>query len=798
MKRALCTIYVLMFAIAVTSMHATAPSTHPRLALVLSGGGARGIAQIGVLKELERAGIKPDVIIGTSIGAIVGGLYAAGYTPEQLDSIFTHTDWDQILSLGGDTKREQLSLSQKQEDDRSLFTLRFRNFNFVVPQAIGGSAKFSALLQNILWKAPLNTVNNFDSLRIPFRAITTDLSNGQWLALARGNLATALRASATFPLRYAPVRFHDTILVDGGLVANIPVDAAQTFQPDVLLVINTVSDYLTPDQLTTPWNVADQALTAAMKQRDQEHLDSADIVITPDVGFHSTFDFSNIPSLIRAGERAARAMIPALREKLTMVQTSTESAQPPSVEFISVTGVPDVVVSVPTSCTPAQARIAIQEQLHRRGYHFGYVRSEVFDPVLHTFTVDVDDGRMVSFGIDPRRPIDSATARRELTFDIGDQVTTPLLERSALNLRASEMFDDVDITIRPSSTGRGIHVEVGGADRGNQMLRVGARVDNERFLQGGADLVATNVAFTGVRAALRIAGGERNGELALTLEVPRFMGSMWTASMRGYTSFRHVWIYADETSRPINETVRSKVDQFSEDRFGIRATAGKQLEKNGVIQAEFRYEQQRYRGLNDSIAPAFQRLATIRGLVRWDDLDRLVFTTRGRVIDLSLESSLLSLSNGLSFTKINVLYRGFLNFDPVVISPTVHFGAADLTLPPSELFSMGGQDIFFGMREDEQRGRQIVRGSMDVRVKSPVPLFFDTYFSVRYDVGAIWTKPENIKLSDMQHGLGITLGVDTPVGPAVLSIGRRFYFLESPAAIAWGPVLGYFAFGIRI
>ncbi|MBS1561745.1 MAG: patatin-like phospholipase family protein [Bacteroidetes bacterium] len=798
MKHGLRTISLLLLSIATMSLLAAAPSDHPRLALVMSGGGARGIAQIGVLKELERAGIKPDVIIGTSIGAIVGGLYAAGYTPEQLDSIFMHTDWEQILSIGGDTKREQLSLSQKQEDDRSLFTLRFRNFTFIVPQAIGGSAKFSALLQNILWDAPLNTVNNFDSLRVPFRAITTDLSNGQWRALSSGNLATALRASATFPLRYAPVRFHDTVLVDGGLVANIPVEAAQPFQPGVLVVINTVSDYLTPDQLTTPWNVADQALTAAMKQRDQEHLDSADVVITPDVGFHSTFDFTNIPALIRAGERAAHAMLPTLREKLAHVQNSTEASQPPLVEVISVQGIPDVMVNVDAPCSRSQARIAVQQQLHRRGLDFAYIRSERYDPVTRTLTIDADDGRVVSFGIDPRRPIDSATARRELTFDIGDRISASVLERSALNLRASEMFDDVDITIRPSATGHGIHVEVGGADRGNQMIRVGARVDNERYLQGGADLVATNVAFTGVRAALRIAGGQRNGELALTLEVPRIAGSLWTASMRGYSTFRHVWIYGDEPGRPVTEPVRTKVDEYSEDRYGFRATAGRQLEKNGVIQGEFRYEQQRYRDLHDSVVPAFQRLATIRGLVRWDDQDRLVFATKGRIIDLSFESSLLSLSNGLSFTKINFLYRGFLNIDPVVISPTLHVGAADLTLPSPELFSMGGQDVFFGMREDEQRGRQIVRGSMDVRVHSPLSLFFDTYVSVRYDVGAIWAKPDNIKLSDMQHGLGLTLGVDTPVGPALLSIGRRFYFLESPAAIAWGPLLGYFAIGIRI
>lgn len=787
------------FLVGIAPMRSGTSVSHPRMILVMSGGGARGIAQIGVLKELQRAGIQPDMIVGTSIGAIVGGLYAAGYTPEQLDSIFTHTDWEQVLSLGSDTKREQLSLSQKQEDDRSLLTLRFRNFNFLVPQAISGSAKFSSLLQNILWSAPLNAVTNFDSLRIPFRAISTDLSDGSWVALQHGNLATALRASATFPLRYAPVRFADTILVDGGLVANIPVEPAQTFRPDMIVVVNTVSDYLTPDQLTTPWNVADQALTAAMKQRDREHLDSADIVITPDLGFHSTFDFTNIPALIRAGERAGRAMIPAIRRQLDSLATSTESSPTPSrVSSIVVHGIDSTAYTLEAAASVSQARIIALQRMHAQGYELAYIRGQQYDANTRSLSLDVDDGTVTSVGIDPQRPIDSVTAQRELTFKVGDRLTINALERSVANLRASEIFDDVDITVRPHASGRGVHVEVGGADRGNQMIRIGARIDNERYLQGGAYLVGNNVGFTGLRASLRIAGGSRNGELAMALEVPRIAGSLWTASARGYTSFRHVWIYSDETDRPVTEPERYRSGQFSEDRYGVRVSAGRQLERNGIIQGEFRFEQQRYRDLNATTDPAFQPLATLRGLVRWDDQDKLVFATKGRVIDLSFESSLLSLSNGISFTKINFLYKGYLNINPVVISPSLHVGAADRTLPSPELFSLGGQDMFFGMREDEERGRQIMHGSFDVRVKSPVPIFFDTYFSARYDIGAVWKQPENIKIEDMQHGIGLTLGVDTPVGPALLSVGRRFYFLESPTAVAWGPLLGYFAIGLRL
>lgn len=121
-----------------------------RIALVLTGGGARGIAQIGVLRALERNGIIPDVVVGSSFGAIVGGLYAAGYSPDSIASIMRAVDWNDVTSIGADTRREFQFYGQKQENDRSLLTLRFRNFSFITPVALGGSTRFTSALQHVL------------------------------------------------------------------------------------------------------------------------------------------------------------------------------------------------------------------------------------------------------------------------------------------------------------------------------------------------------------------------------------------------------------------------------------------------------------------------------------------------------------------------------------------------------------------------------------------------------------------------------------------------------------------------
>lgn len=792
----------------------------PRLVLILTGGGARGIAQVGVLKELERRGLIPDAVVGTSIGAIVGGLYASGYTAAELDSMFRDINWDDVTSLGDDTDREQLFFAQKAEDDRSLLTLRFRNFRFLPPKSISAGGKFASFLQDILWRSPWNSTTDFDSLFIPFRAVGTNLVDGSWVALDTGNLATALRASASFPLRYAPVRIGDKIIIDGGLVANIPYEAAAQLDGDVYVVVNTVSDYLTTDDLDTPLNIADQAVTAAMKQRDTMWLSKADVVITPELGYRSTFDFSDIESLIRAGERAAIPLADSIQAKLRLVMARRRSAMggeenPDSAlartlirsariecaervhEIPEVYQILDDVVG--RGWSPLFARYhsrRILDALHNNGLDLAYIRNVRYEPVSGAVVWTIDDGRVRNISINPARHVDLKDALREFTFDTTRAVSANDLSATAANLRASELFDDVDMSLQHRAD-TGLTIVVGASDRGNQVLRLGARIDNERFTQGSLEFANINVLSTGIRSTIRAYGSERIGELAWTFDVPRIAGTLWTASAKAYGSFRHVWIYGAVANRPTTEPLRSRIQEFSEDRYGLRLSAGRQLERGGVVLGEFRYEQQRYRDL-DSVPMGYQPLATLRLSARWDDRDFVDFATHGRVVDIAMETSLFSLSNGLSFTKITARTSTTVDIGGLFVTPSFMIGAADRTLPGPELFSLGGQDMFFGMREDEERGKQILVGNLGARTLLPVRLFWDTWIGARYDIGAIWANPENIRIGDMQHGLGLTLGVDTPVGPAMLSLGRRFYFLDNPAAVAWGPVLAYFSVGMRL
>lgn len=785
----------------------TASSQRDRVALVLTGGGARGLSQIGVLRVMERAGIRPDVIIGCSFGSVVGALYASGHTALEIDSIMRTVDWDDIASLRSDAEREYMFLSQKQESDQNLLKLRFNNFTLRPPTAIGGSARFSLLLQQILWRTPYGHTTMFDDLRIPLRVVATNLATGRVAVLDKGNLALAVRASATFPLRYSPVRWsNDSILVDGGLVANIPTDVARQLGATKIIVVNTVSPLEKPDALNTALSIADQALMSSMKLLDSARLAVADIVITPELGGLTTFDFDQVDSLVALGARCAEQQFGALQALAQLQSAQSERLLAPPVRIISVDGDTALASAIASDLSLPQTfassdirdreiRTRVLRSLRSRGIEHGFVRSMSMQGA--ELVITVDRGAQITTSLLLHDDVDENEVRRELAYNESDTLSFSGLVRTWQNLNASDLLSEVDVRAEPN-VDRGTLVTIAARSQGNQSVGLGVRVDNERYTQGSLQLTQESFFVPGLRLMARGSLSERIGSLSLGMEMPRIAGSFWTATLRAYTSFRNVWIYSNRPDRPVHAPIPLRTDEFSEDRYGARLSAGRQLERNGVVLAELRYENLRYRDLNVTTRTPFQTIGTVRGIARWDDRDRVAFATKGRTIDLFAETSVLRLSNQVSFTKLSAAVTSVFNSGWLTITPSGMIGAADRTLPPTELFSLGGQDMLFGMREDQIRGRQILVGNLDVRAKLPFKIFFDTYLSVRYDLGAVWENPEFIKIGQFRQGVGATLGIDTPIGPVNVSIGQCFYRLPQTTRIVIEPVLLYFSLGARL
>ncbi len=282
----------------------------PTVALALSGGGARGLAQVGVLRALEEAGVPVVGIAGTSMGAIIGGLYAAGYSPEQIDSLVSTIDWGSFYSDAA--PRSYLLLPQKDRRAKAFLTLHFRGLTPNLPAAVTGGQRLVQLLTELCHAADYHSRGNFDSLTIPFRSVATDLVSGQTVILQQGNLMTGLRAASAFPLAQSPVDIDSMVLVDGGLTDPIPVITAREFAADFVLAVNTASALEPADALDNIYAVANQSTTIMTQPQLDEALKQADIVITPDLGGLTNLDFIAADSIISLGYREARRVIDSL------------------------------------------------------------------------------------------------------------------------------------------------------------------------------------------------------------------------------------------------------------------------------------------------------------------------------------------------------------------------------------------------------------------------------------------------------------------------------------------------------
>ncbi len=286
----------------------------PKIGLVLSGGGLRGVAQIGVLKVLEENNVPVDYIVGTSIGSIIGGLYASGYSPDEIWQITRSIRWNELLSDA--PQRSAQFLGEKQKRGRAILQFRLQGLNIALPEAFTPGQRLLDILTNLVLNAPYHSLD-FDQLAVPLRIVTTDILSGKKVVLDKGDLAESMRASIAVPLLFSPVEKDSLILADGGLTDNIPVEVAKDFGADIILAVNTTSLLRGKDDMVAPWQIADQVTTIMQQRHNREQLELADMVIGFEDLTMSSMDDETIDQLYLEGQIRMRTKIDSLRRLLT-------------------------------------------------------------------------------------------------------------------------------------------------------------------------------------------------------------------------------------------------------------------------------------------------------------------------------------------------------------------------------------------------------------------------------------------------------------------------------------------------
>ncbi|WP_246327025.1 patatin-like phospholipase family protein [Burkholderia guangdongensis] len=290
------------------------PAGRPAIGLVLSGGGARGYAHLGVLEVLEQKRIPVDCIAGTSMGAVVGGLYASGMAADNMERRLSQVN---LADIAFDVT-ERADLPQSRREDERLYasglTVGIGANGIKAPAGLVQGNRLQALLAD--WTAAVPINQPFDRLPIPYRAVATDLRTGQMVVLDHGSLPLAIRASMAMPGLFSPAEIDGRTLVDGGLVSNLPVDTARKMGADVVIAVDIGSPLRPLDSLATPADVMQQMVGILIRQNvstQRRELAPHDVLLTPDLGALSFTDFQNASQAIEAGRAAATAALPRLR-----------------------------------------------------------------------------------------------------------------------------------------------------------------------------------------------------------------------------------------------------------------------------------------------------------------------------------------------------------------------------------------------------------------------------------------------------------------------------------------------------
>jgi NTE family protein len=704
-----------------------AEQERPKIGLVLSGGGARGAAHVGVLKVIDEMKIPIHAVAGTSMGAVVGGLYASGMSAAEIEKLLTSVNWQDAFK--DRPPRAQLGYRRKQDDRNFLvrYALGVRSDGFVYPRGLVQGQKLEQVLRNAA--IPVADVQDFDRLPIPFRAIATDLETGQLVLMSSGDLVTALRASMSAPGVFSPAPRDGRLLVDGGLSENLPVDTARAMGVDRLIVVDVSFPLYSRDELASPLEVTNQAFAILIRNRTLEQrakLGPNDIIIDPPLGRFPSADFSRVPEALRAGRTAAEAA----RDQLAPLALDDEEylrylasrrvrpVSPPAIEFVR----------------PNKD-------------------SQEYAALIAAHMADIVD-----------KPLDKDTMQERLS-----------------SLYALDLFETIDYALVTEDGRTGIEVNLRRKSWGPNYVRVGLNLEDD--FEGNSRY---NFALRFIMTELNKLGGEwladlqigDNPRLFTEFYQPVSLASRYFVAPRFEFEERSVFRLRDQ-DRISEYRVRTleggldfgrELSNWGEFRVGVRRGTGRShllIGEDATVLPpgpDERVPRQKFeRG------GYFARLS-------YDKLDSIYFPRRGQQFDFEWRAEREALGADQHYDTFSASWLIARSRGRHTLIFWTDFGTTIDNLPTAEnYFSLGGFFNLSGLPPGYLSGphygigrliyyRQIGRGGSGV-------LDLPAYLGISLEAGNAWADKKDASFGDLRKDASLFFGVDTPLGPVYLGGG---------------------------
>jgi len=692
-----------------------ADAPRPRIGLALSGGGARGAAHVGVLKVLEEHRVPVDLVAGTSMGALVGGLYASGLSPAELEAVLQDTDW--ALMFADNIPRADRSFRRKRDDDLYLVRHKpgFRGGRFRLPPGLLDGHRVDLLLKRLT--LPVVGVREFDRLPIPFRAVAADIESGEPIVLDHGDLALAMRASMSIPGAFAPREIDGRLLVDGGIVNNFPIDVVRAMGAEIVIAVDISTPPAGRDELASVAAIAEQLATLfgeQDKRRQIATLGDSDVFIRPDLGSIQVSSFDRVAEAVPAGEQATRAHAAELQR-----------------------------LSLP----PAEYERHLAARRARRG--------DVPVPVISAVRLH-DDSRL-----------SDAVLERRLDVPLGRPLDVDRLEAGLDQAYGLELFESVyyDVEARP--------------DGNVLALSARARSWGPDYLQGGVavfeDFEGPN--FNVALAYSRTVVDPLNAEWLLGVQVGREPGA-WTEFYQpldlGLRHFVDLDLVAMEHALNVFDDAGHKRAEWGVTRFGGTFAVGREIGtwaelRTGIVREAGRYRVQ----IGDPATPGW-RYDTGEWFAQGylDRLDEVAFPHRGASLRVRVSLGRDALGSATDYEQASceattAATRGRWT--------GVAGGLLGLTrnadAPLERQYSLGGLGRLSGLEQDERTGQQAlllrVLGYRRLANLQVLPILAGGGL----EYGDVFRERSAVGLRHGTFAGHAFLGLDTPLGPLCLAYG---------------------------
>ncbi|WP_313552405.1 patatin-like phospholipase family protein [Pseudomonas sp.] len=695
---------------------------HPKIGLVLSGGAARGLAHIGVLKALEEQGIHVDAIAGTSMGAVIGGLYAAGYKVDEIERIAKEMDWQQVLS--DQPPRKDVPFRRKQDDRDFLIKqqLSFRDDGTLgLPIGVIQGQNLSMLLESLL--VHTSETRNFDKLAIPFRAVATDIVTGEKVVFSKGHLPRAIRASMSIPAVFAPVDVDGRLLVDGGMVDNIPIDVARSMGVDRVIAVDIGTPLLKRKELTTVVDVLNQSTTLMTRNNSEAQLatlTSKDILVEPPLAAYTSADFGSVNELIDAGYRATQA----LSSRLASLK------RPP---------VDDTDIALSIARQPGQR-----------------------NPIITEVRIENDS------------KVSDSVIRHYVRQSLGEPLDLEKLKDDMGTIYGLDYFDQVDYRIvrqkKKGEDDNALVIHALGKRSGTDFLRLGLNLSDD--MEGdsafniGASYRINGINKLGAEWLTRLQVGDKQ-ELYTEFYQPLDVGSRYFFAP--YLSADAQNIEAVQDNDPIAE--------YRRERYGYGFNVGRQINNNGEIRFGIgqRWGKTKVHIGNsnlptDTFSEGFYELK-----YSFDTMDNVDFPNEGEDISVILRQFDTSLGSDERYQQMEFKLDKALTFSQDTVVLGGYYGRTfnDIDTVTSS-YLLGGARQLSGYRQDALSGQNYTLGRLiyyrRMTERSLLPLDFPVYLGGSLEQGRIWNNGNNYDSGSITAG-SIFLGFDTPLGPLNFSYG---------------------------